>query len=206
MSILAILSLFIIMLTMAALPSSSVALVVTRSATHGFANGIAVSAGIVLGDLVFVLLAVLGLTALSQAMGTFFMIIKYIAATYLIWFGINLLRNKASMNLSNNAGKSKDGLLTSFAAGLLLTLGDIKAIFFYASLFPTLVDMSTLGLADVLAIMLLTIVTVGGVKITYAFFANRVVLMSKGLKLEKPARLTAGGVMVGAGAYLLSKN
>jgi len=51
------------MALLAALPSASVALVITRSATLGVANGIAVSAGIVLGDLIFILLAIFGLSA-----------------------------------------------------------------------------------------------------------------------------------------------
>jgi len=46
---------------LAAMPSTSVALVVTRSATLGVGNGFSVAAGIVLGDLVFVMLAILGL-------------------------------------------------------------------------------------------------------------------------------------------------
>ena len=206
MSVAAAISLFIIMLTMAALPSSSVALVVTRSVTHGFTNGIAVAIGIVLGDLIFILLAILGLTALSQVMGAFFMVIKYAAAAYLIWLGLSILRNNASMNLNNARSRPQGGLITSFIAGFFLTLGDIKAIFFYASLFPTLVDMPSLSLADILFISLLTIITVGGVKIAYAFLAGKVVAVSTGLKMEKPARITAGSLMMGAGAYLITKN
>ncbi len=55
MSILDSISLFIVMGTLAAIPGTSVALVVTRSATHGVAKGIAVSAGIVTGDLFFII-------------------------------------------------------------------------------------------------------------------------------------------------------
>ena len=47
MNIIEMLTLFGIMATLAAVPSASVALVVTRSATLGVANGIAVSLGIV---------------------------------------------------------------------------------------------------------------------------------------------------------------
>ncbi|HHJ14327.1 MAG TPA: LysE family translocator, partial [Gammaproteobacteria bacterium] len=43
--------LFAIMAALAAIPSTSVALVLTRSATLGLANGIAVATGIVIGDL-----------------------------------------------------------------------------------------------------------------------------------------------------------
>jgi threonine/homoserine/homoserine lactone efflux protein len=78
MSILDSISLFLIMATLAVIPSTSVALVVTRSATLGISNGVAVALGIVLGDLVFIFLAILGLSAVAEATGAFFVVIKYI--------------------------------------------------------------------------------------------------------------------------------
>ena len=77
MSIIETISLFGIMAALAAMPSTSVALVVTRSATLGVGNGIAVAMGIVLGDLVFIMLAILGLSVVAEAMGNLFVVIKY---------------------------------------------------------------------------------------------------------------------------------
>jgi threonine/homoserine/homoserine lactone efflux protein len=198
-------ALLTIMVMLAMLPSTSVALVVTRSATLGLAHGAAVSLGIVLGDLIFVLLAIFGLTALSEVMGIFFLVIKYLAGIYLIWFGVTLLTNRVSTNLYAGSRFRRGGLVTSFLAGLFVTLGDLKAIFFYASLFPTFVDLSALSLSDLLVIILVTLITVGGVKLAYAFGAKTLVSLSEGLKLEKEAKLIAGSVMVGTGTYLIVK-
>jgi threonine/homoserine/homoserine lactone efflux protein len=198
-------ALLTIMVMLAMLPSTSVALVVTRSATLGLAHGAAVSLGIVLGDLIFVLLAIFGLTALSEVMGIFFLVIKYLAGIYLIWFGVTLLTNRVSTNLYAGSRFRRGGLVTSFLAGLFVTLGNLKAIFFYASLFPTFVDLSALSLSDLLVIILVTLITVGGVKFAYAFGAKTLVSLSEGLKLEKEAKLIAGSVMVGTGTYLIVK-
>ena len=84
-----------------------------------------------------------------------------------------------------------------------MTLGDIKAIFFYVSLLPAFVNLEALKLTDVLMIMLVTIITVGGVKIFYAFSARKVVSMSKEFKLESKAKKAAGGFMIGAGSFLV---
>ena len=91
MSIIQAFTLFVLMIGLAALPSSSVALVVARSATAGVSNGIAVSIGIVLGDLLFVFLAILGLTAIAELMGGFFAVVKVAGGLYLLGFGISLL-------------------------------------------------------------------------------------------------------------------
>jgi len=192
------------MVTLAAIPSTSVALVVTRSAMLGFSNGAAVAMGIVLGDLVFVLLALLGMTALAETMGSFFLAVRYLAGGYLIWLGINLLVSRPAPVFPVN-GIQALGLVTSLITGFLITLSDIKAIFFYASLLPALVDIAALSGSDIAAIVSITVVTVAGVKLTYAYSARKLVSLTRGLKIERGAQVAAGGLMVGAGAYLLAK-
>lgn len=199
-------SLLLVMLTLALVPSSSVALVVTRSVTHGVANGIFASVGIVVGDLIFILLVILGLSSVAETMGWLFLTIKYIGAAYLIWLGYTLLVSKSTTIISIQKSNQKGNLVASFLAGLFLTLGDIKAIFFYVSLFPAFVNLEALHIADILMIMLVTMVTVGGVKIFYVFSANTVASMSKGYGFESKAKKVAGGFMVGAGSYLIVKS
>ncbi len=197
-------ALFVIMVTLAMIPSTSVALVITRSATLGFSNGAAVSMGIVLGDLIFVSSAIFGLTALSELMGTFFLVIRYAAGVYLIWFGVTLIRSRAKA-YSLQSYSARGGIVASFFAGLFVTLGDVKAIFFYASLFPAFVELSALKTLDIFVILFVTTITVGGVKLTYALIAKKVVIMSKGLAIEKEAKLASGALMVGTGTYLIAK-
>jgi len=198
-------SLFFIMITLAAIPSSSVLLVVTRSITHGIPNGISVSIGIVLGDIIFILLAILGLSVIAETMGWLFLSIKYIGATYLIWLGYTLLTSKTTTPIKLQETNQKGNFAASFFAGLFFTLGDIKAIFFYVSLFPTLINLEALRLSDLALIILVTIVTVGGVKIFYAIAAKNIASRSKEYNLEGKAKKAAGGFMVGAGSYLIVK-
>ncbi len=197
--------LFGIMVVLAAMPSTSVALVVTRSATLGVAHGIAVAAGTVLGDLVFIMLAIFGLTVVAETMGSLFMIIKYLGALYLLWFGYSLLRANSTTKKATNGTSGKRGILASFLAGFLLTLGDVKAIVFYASLFPVFVNLSALSIAEVLTIALITLLSVGGVKVLYALSATKIASVARERKFEKAAQKTAGGLMIGAGAYLIVK-
>lgn len=197
--------LFAIMVSLALLPSTSVALVVSRTLTMGAGNGAAVAMGIVTGDLIFVSLAILGLTALAELMGSLFLIIKYAAGAYLIWFGIQLLRNTVRIAPAQAQGVRRD-IAGSFIAGLLITLGDIKAIFFYASLFPAFVHMNSLRATDIVLIIMITIIAVGGVKLAYVLGANKVARVSRGLAIQRPVRWTAGGLMFGTGAYLICKS
>ena len=205
MNIIETITLFGIIVSLAAIPSASVALVVTRSATLGVANGIAVSVGIVLGDLVFIILAIAGLSVVAETMGTLFMVIKYLGAAYLLWLGYTLLTSKSKTEITVERSIDKRSLVASFLAGFMLTLGDIKAIVFYVSLFPVFVDLSSLHVADILTIISVMVFGVGGVKVIYAFSAIKVASLAKRYKLDNAARKTAGGLMVGAGSYLIVK-
>ncbi len=116
MGIIEIFSLILIMAVGASIPSSSVALVVARSLTHGIPNGISVSIGIVLGDTLFILLVVFGLSVVAESMGWLFLVIKYIGATYLIWLGLTLFLSKPTAIEVEKSTKKGD-LVTSFFGG-----------------------------------------------------------------------------------------
>jgi threonine/homoserine/homoserine lactone efflux protein len=196
--------LFATMTALAALPSASVALVVTRSATAGLRHGLAVAIGIVLGDLVFVAVALLGLAALADALGGLFMLIKLLGALYLIWLGGTMLFSRSSASAVRAAPLTASGLAGSVAAGLLLTLGDLKAILFYASLFPVFVDLDGVGVADVLLIIAITALGVGGVKLLYALAAHKLAAVAHGARAGRVSRRGAGALLIGAGGYLIA--
>ncbi len=200
-----LLLLFAITAGLAALPSSSVILVVVRSATHGVPHGIAVTAGIVLGDLVFVLLALLGLSAAAEAMGSLFYLLKLLGGLYLIGFGISLLtRPRSTLPHFQDTPRSAN-ILLSTAAGFLLTLSDVKAILFYASLFPVFIDIRTLGFGEMALIAATTVVSVGLVKLVYAIYAARIAGHVRSHSSGSATHRIAGGCMLGLGGYLIIK-
>lgn len=205
MSLVEALTLFGIMVSLAALPSASVALVVTRSATLGLANGLAVVGGIILGDLIFILLAILGLSVVSQLMGDLFILVKYLGAFYLIWLGYTLLTSAKPSTKEDSDAVKKQHMATSFFAGLVLTLGDVKAIFFYASLFPLFVNLVSFQTIDILVILSLVLFSLGSVKILYAYSASKIVSFISD-KSNRLARKTVGGFMLAAGGYLIVKD
>lgn len=196
-------ALFGIMVSLAALPSSSVALVVARAATLGPANGVAVGIGIVLGDLLFVALAIAGLSVAAETLGGFFVVVKFIGGLYLIWLGMKLLTsNFGPLQVSPNVHQPKR-LAASLIAGFALTLGDIKAILFYASLFPVFIDIEAIGTREISVIVAITIISVGGVKIAYAVLGAKVASIASRHKFTGLYQKTIGGVMIGTGGYLV---
>ncbi len=205
MSIHEAITMFVIMVVLSAIPSTSVALVVTRSAALGIPNGIAAAAGIVLGDLVLVFLAVLGLAAVAEMLGGLFVFVRILGGLYLLWLGFSLFFERGQALNTVTGNSNKRSLAASFMAGFILTLGDIKAIVFYASLLPVFVDLSAIEAADMAVIVIITVFSVGGVKSVYAIFARKVAICVQRADRQDVARKTAGSLVICAGTYLIVK-
>jgi len=192
---------FGVMFVGALIPSVSSIAVVTRSATYGFVHGAFVSVGIVLGDITFILIAIFGLSILVDLMGNLFFIIKYLGGAYIVWLGIVLWRSKT--NALDVESISESSLVSSLLTGLIITLGDQKAILFYFSFFPAIFNLFTITYFEITGILFITIIAVGGAKLCYAYMANRASSLIKNTKAIKIVNITAASVMMGVGLFII---
>ena len=78
------------MLVLASVPDASAFAVVGRSMASGFAHGLVTTLGILISDFIFIALSVYGLSSIAEAMGSLFVLVKYLGAAYLVWLGIGL--------------------------------------------------------------------------------------------------------------------
>lgn len=196
-------ALFGSMMVLAFIPGISVLVVSARSAASGFTHGVFTTIGIVTGDIIFIILAIYGLSVLAEFMGSRFSLIKYLGGAYLIWLGINLWRSRPGTGkIQNNIEPS---ILSSFLTGLFITLGDQKAILFYLGFLPAFLDLSSVTLADTGIIILITTLAVGGAKLVYACMADRASRLLSSPSATKTINIVAGTVMIGVGVVLAVK-
>lgn len=190
-------ALFAAMALLAALPSVSVLAVSARAASHGFAQGAWTALGIVVADLGFILLALFGLALLVHLLGDGFVLLKYLGAAYLLALGALLWRAPAPVAGTSGAASRR----ASFLSGLLITLGDQKAALFYFGFLPAFIDPASVTASDVGIIALVTILAVGGVKLAYAWAADRAgrILGGSGGRL---ANRLAAVILIAVGVHL----
>ena len=194
------LALFAAMSLLAAIPSLSVLSVTARAASSGFWQGAWVVLGIVVGDTVYIVLAIVGLQWLAAMLGDAFVWMRFLGAAYLLWLGFRLWRATAMGEARTASGVWAS--TSSFMSGLLLTLGDQKAILFYLGFFPVFIDLAAMTLTDVLAVVIIAAVAVGGVKLAYAGVASRAGAVI-GPRLGRTLNRAAGGVLLVVGAYVI---
>lgn len=169
-----VLALFAAMAALACLPSTSTLVVVVKSTSLGFRHGALTAVGIVLGDLIYVLVAVFGLVLLVASLGAaVFVWVQYAGGLYLLWLSMLIWRSR-KLSIQRPISARRSSLFSSFMTGLLITLGDQKAILFYLGFLPTFMDLSALTTIDVIVVANIVIVAVGGVKLTYAYGADKI--------------------------------
>jgi threonine/homoserine/homoserine lactone efflux protein len=182
----------------AATPGPGVLAIVSRSVTRGFRDGAAMSAGLILGDLVFFTAALTGWTAVAGAFGEIFFVIRIVAATVLVAMGARML-------IGSFADAPKPHAVPptahrAFVAGFLLTLGNPKTILFYLAFLPTFIDLSRVDAQGAVDLVGVIVVVVGGVMLAYAAIASRAARCLARPAFTRWMQRGAGTTLIGAGA------
>ena len=191
------------MIILASVPDTSAMAVVARSLTSGFSHGLYTVLGILAGDCIFLVFAVFSLSAIAESMGSLFVIIQYLGSAYLIWLGFRLWRSN-SKNVEIQ-GIKELSWWSSFVCGLFITLGDPKAIIFYMSFLPAFIEMPSASILDLSIILLMAMIAVTGVKLGYAFMAEKARLLFQSSRAKKRINVTAGAVLIGIGLFLAAR-
>ena len=164
-----IVALFFTMVILAIVPGPAVFAVVSCSFSNGFNHGAALTLGVLLGDFVYILLALFGLSAIANAMGPAFELIKYASALYLCWLGLSMLRTTTKGIQLATTPKATQ--LNNVMTGTAIAIGNPKALIFYVSFFPAFVTMNQVGLIDVMIILSIATLAFGSINLTYAYLA-----------------------------------
>lgn len=203
MNLLSVVLLAAAMFLLAVTPGPGVLATVARALASGFRPAAMVVAGIVIGDLVFLLLAIFGLGALAAILGELFALVKYLGAAYLVWLGLRLWTAEPVAADDRPAGDN--GITGNLLSGLLITLANPKVILFYLGLLPTFIDLQRLTAADIVIIALVVSTVLGTTLLAYAVVASRARRLLRSERATRLMNRTAGTAMLAAGTTLALK-
>ena len=188
----------------AAIPGPGVTALVARALGSGFRSSLAMSLGLVVGDLTYLTAVVLGLAMVAQTFGMVFLVIKWLGVAYLAYLAW-CFWNSGITPETIEAKKGKGGLFSSFLAGLTVTIGNPKTMIFYLAITPTVVDLRTVTLADYGILVAITIVVLLVVLIPYLALASQARWLLKTPRALKALNRTAAAFMVGAAAAIAAR-
>lgn len=126
---------------------------VARTLDAGPVHGVTYGLGILTGDIVWLTVAITGLSAaaeIASAQSGWFWAAKIIGAGILFWFAYGALQSfrhpvSGAGVRAERAKLSKRGLAATYGAGIAMPLSNPKPIVFYLSFLPAFFDLSAVG-------------------------------------------------------------
>jgi len=191
------------MFLLALTPGPGVFVTVAGTLSRGLGYAAFVIAGIVAGDLLFLLFAVFGLAAVAEHLHWLFVAVKYAGALYLVYLGLKLWREKPAA--PPRGAFAEKARRSGFLTGLFVTLANPKVILFYLGFLPLFVDLSALSAADILSIVAVVAAVLGSTMFAYALAAAGTRKRFQDARAQRLLNRTAGSVMIAAGAALSAK-
>lgn len=185
-------------------PGPGVFTTISRAIASGFRNASLLVVGIVVGDVVFLLLAIYGLGFVSSVLGEFFIFVKYIGGVYLICLAYKIWTTKS---LVYDRPQKKELLWkTNFFSGLFITLANPKVIVFYLGFLPAFIDLQILTTSDIYVAIFIISATLACVLLSYAYMASNAKKLLKDKKNTDKLNKISAGVMAGVGLLLIVNN
>jgi len=192
------------LLVAAASPGPAITALVARVIGRGVAGAPAFAAGLVLGDLMWLAVATLGLAVVAQTFHEVFLVIKYIGAGYLIYLAYRMWTAKVeARDLAVDSGG--EGRLRLLLAGLALTLGNPKVVAFYLALLPSLIDLARVGLFGYVELAGVSVVVLAAVFTAYIIAAARARALFRSPRAMRLLNRAGGTMMAGAAVAVATK-
>ena len=164
---------------------------IARSLSGGFQAAWPLALGVVVGDVLWSLLAIFGITWVLSVYGGFLEALKWVAAGMFIVMGALVIRS-ADNGIDTDSRLTRPGMWAGFVAGLVVILGNPKAILFYAGMLPGFFDLTRLTGIDIAIIVSLSMVIPLFGNLCMALFIDRARRL-----LQRPAALRRMNISAG---------
>jgi threonine/homoserine/homoserine lactone efflux protein len=172
-----------------------------RAMSGGFTSAAPLAVGVALGDMLWPLAAIFGLTWILSIYGDLLEAMKWVAVAMFVVMGWQLIRH-AARDISADSRLTRPGALAGFAAGVTVILANPKAILFYMGVLPGFFDLTRVTWADITAIILVSVSIPMLGNLVLALLIDRArALLRSGAAIARTNRI-AGGLMIGVGVVI----
>lgn len=166
-----------------------------RALSGGFHAAWPLALGVTVGDALWPLLAILGMSWLATEFEGVTVVLKFVASAFFIWLGVTVIRH-ADKQIAADSRLTRPGMWAGFGAGVIVILANPKAILFYMGMLPGFFDLGALTWPDIAVIVAasMAVPLIGNV-ILAAFIGKLRGLLSSPLALKR--------LNIGAGVLLI---
>lgn len=171
---------------------------IARALSGGFAAAWPLAIGVALGDLVWPLAAILGLSWIETAYGDFLSVLRWVAAAIFLVMGVLLIRKPAA-TLNADSRLTRPGMWAGFSVGVAAVIGNPKAILFYMGALPGFFTLDRLTGPDIVAILAISALVPALGNLGLALFLDRARQLLSSPESVRKLNVTSGILLIGVG-------
>jgi threonine/homoserine/homoserine lactone efflux protein len=172
-----------------------------RALSGGFVAAWPLAVGVALGDLVWPLAAILGLSWIESVYGDFLSVLRWVAAAIFLVMGVLLMRKPAA-TLNVDSRLTRPGTLAGFTVGVAAVIGNPKAILFYMGALPGFFTLEALTATDITIIIALSALIPMAGNLGLALFLDRARQLLSSPQSLRNLNFASGILLVGVGLVI----
>ncbi len=172
-----------------------------RAMSGGFAAAWPLAVGVTLGDILWPLLAILGVSWILSVYGDFLELLRWVAAATFLVMGYLVIRS-AGQTIGANSRLTRPGRWAGFAAGVAVIVGNPKAILFYMGMLPGFFDITKVTPIDIALICLVSMVIPLIGNLCLSLFVDRARRLLRSPAALKRLNVTAGALLMAVGCVI----
>ena len=120
-------------MALALVPGPTVTVIIANSLRFGTRAGLMNVAGTQIGFIIWLAIAALGLGAAIKFMGTWFDVLRWAGAIYLVWLGIKMFMSKGDLAVAVDHARPKGSF---FLQGFVVIISNPKMLVLFGALIP----------------------------------------------------------------------
>lgn len=182
-------------------PGPGVFAILACSMVFGARHCFTLALGMTISDILYLIMACLGLAVIAEHWGEVFTLIRWVGAGYLFYLGYKLFTAKPELDDNSASEKARGGMM-GFIQGFLISASNPKVILFYIAFLPTFMDLTVLSYQDIVLASVLTLVALMLGLMLIAVCTSWARQMLRTPAATKRLNQGAGTIMMAAGAYL----
>lgn len=172
-----------------------------RALSGGFHAAWPLALGVVVGDIIWPLTAVLGVTWIVSTFDGFMTVLRWVACLTFITMGVLIIRNR-NKTIATDSRLTRPGMWAGFMAGVAVILGNPKAILFYMGMLPGFFDLTQLTWPDIAVICLLSMIVPLLGNLVLAVFIGRARRLLTSPTALRRTNVTAGILLIAVGIII----
>ena len=173
-----------------------------RALSGGFRSAWPLALGVTIGDILWPLLAIFGLTWIVGQFSSLMTALHWGAAVIFVVMGALLIRHAGNSIMTAEGRLTRPGLWPAFSAGVAAVIGNPKAILFYMGVLPGFFDLTRVKSPDIAAILLLSAVVPLAGNLFTAFAVGQARRLLSSPKTLYRINVGAGGLLIGVGLLI----